>query len=117
MSPEAAAHELVTRLLSAANSDNATIVKAAPGRIYSITGWNAAAVTYLKLYNKATAPASTDTPLHTEYLAASQKFQLSFPRGLNFTAGIGYRLVTGVADNDATAVAAAAVLGLNIDYG
>ena len=116
MTPEAAAHGLTARLLSALNTDNATLVKAAAGKIFSITGWNAATVSYLKLYDKATAPASTDTPLHTEYLKASDKFQLQFPRGLAFPTGIGYRLVTGSADNDTGAVGAAAVLALNIDY-
>jgi hypothetical protein len=116
MTADEVAANLTARLLSAANSDNATVVKAAKGKIYIITGWNAATVSYLKLYDKATAPASTDTPRHTEYLAASQKFQLNFPNGLQFASGIGYRLVTGSADNDTGAVAAAAVLGLNIDY-
>lgn len=45
------------RLISAAGTTNATNVKATPGRVFHIFGYNAAtSVTYLKLYNKATAP-------------------------------------------------------------
>jgi hypothetical protein len=106
------------RLLSAANTDNAAVVKAAAGIVFAIQGVNAAAATrYLKLYNKATAPASTDTPIKTLALQASLPFSFSWlDLGLDFPLGIGYRLVTGSADNDATAVTAGDILGLNIDY-
>lgn len=104
------------RLLSAANSTNATVVKASAGRVTSITGWNAAAVSYLKLYDKATTPDEADTPRHTEYLAASQKFQLTWTKALNFANGISYRIVTDGADNSTASVATAAVLAMNIDY-
>jgi hypothetical protein len=108
----------VHRLLSAANSANATNVKSVPGKLYKLEGWNAAVVTYLKLYDKASAPAETDTPKLTIYLPASLKFNLDFgASGLLFPTGIGYRLVTGNADNDNTSVAAAAVLAFNLVYG
>jgi hypothetical protein len=107
----------VHRLLSAANSANATSVKTVPGKLYKLEGWNAGVVTYLKLYDKASAPAETDTPKLTIYLPASLKFNIDFPQGLNFPTGIGYRLVTGNADNDNTSVAAAAVLAFNLVYG
>lgn len=104
------------RLVSALNTNNAALIAGRPAKLFCITGWNAATVSYLKIYDKVTAPASTDTPRHTEYLAASQKFVIAFPVGLEFQAGLGIRIVTGSADNDDTAVAAAAVLALNMDY-
>lgn len=105
------------RLLSSANTDNATAVKTSAARLYKIRGLNTkASVVYLKLYNKASAPASTDTPVHTLALKASDVFDIPFPDGYYFSLGLGYRLVTGSADNDNTAVASGDVLGLNIDY-
>lgn len=106
----------VERLLSAANTVNATLVRAGNTRVLRISGWNAAAVTYLKLYDKATAPAETDTPVATIYLAASLTFDEQWPNGLSFQKGLGYRLTTAAADNSTAAVAAAAVLAMNIAY-
>ncbi len=108
--------EATARLLSAAADVNATVVKASSGVIYTIEGWNAAVITYLKLYDKATTPSDADTPRRTILLPANTRFALDFPRGLLFAAGIGFRLTTGRADNDTNAVAADAVLALNIDY-
>lgn len=104
------------RLVSAANSDNATVVKNSAGKVFTIQGLNAAAATrWLKLYDKATAPASTDTPKKTYALQASVPFTFNLA-GYQFANGIGFRLVTGSADNDNTAVTAGDILGLNIDY-
>jgi hypothetical protein len=105
------------RLLSAANSDNATLVLAKRVAITNIQGHNAkASAVYVKLYDKATAPASTDTPRKTIYIPASTAFAFDYANGMEFTLGLGYRMVTGNADNDATAVAAGDILGFNIDY-
>ena len=108
----------VKRLVSAAASVNATIVKASGGRVYKITGQNAAAaVRYIKLYNKATAPAETDTPVITLAVAASLPFEFDFGDiGLHFPAGIGYRLTNLNADADTTALTAADILSLNVFY-
>jgi len=104
------------RLPSSANTDNATLVKASPGAIYSVNGYNSSAgVIYLKFYNKATAPTvGTDTPVLTYALPATATF--SFPVPFGFSVGIGYGLVTGAADNNTTAVAAGAILGLSVVY-
>lgn len=106
------------RLVSAANIDNATVAKASAGRVFAIQGYNAnAAVRYLKLYNKATAPSSADTPRRTMALPPSAGFAFDWADiGLAFTTGISYRIVTGSADNDNTSVTAADIVGLNIDY-
>jgi hypothetical protein len=72
----------------------------------------------LKLYNKATAPAETDTPLVTLALQASASFALTLGdgQGLDFNTGIGYRMTTGSADADTGALSSGDVLGFNILY-
>ena len=98
------------RLLSAATT-NATNVKGSAGALGFIYAINLnAAVRYLKLYNKATAPTvGTDTPVATLAIPASTTgagFMLPIPGGAAFTTGIGYATTTGVADADTGAVAA-----------
>jgi hypothetical protein len=119
-SVEAPGPALTARLLSSANTTNGTNVKASAGKVYGIQGYNAvAAVTYLKLYNKATTPTvGTDTPVKTFALPPSSAFALDWARGYEFTTGIGFGLTAtgGGADNSTTAVASGDVLGLNIDY-
>lgn len=107
-----------SRLLSAAGTTNSTLVKGSAGRIYAIHGYNAsAAVKYLKLYNKATAPTvGTNTPVKTIAIPAGVVFAFDWPAGYYFDTGIGFGLTGAVADNDTTALTAADVLGLNVDY-
>lgn len=98
------------RLISAA-STNATSLKASAGTLYSITAVNLnAAVRYLKLYNKASAPTvGTDTPVATIPIPASTTgagFTVEFPFGFDFATGIAYALTTGAGDADTGAVAA-----------
>lgn len=104
------------RLVAAANSVNATNVTDGLTKVVGITGYNGATASYLKLYDKATAPDQNDTPRQTFYLPASLPFRFSFENPISFTKGLGYRLTLNGADNDNNAVAANAVLGLNIDY-
>lgn len=96
-------------LVSAA-STNATSVKAAAGALGFIYAVNLnAAIRYLKLYNKASAPTvGTDTPLATLPIPASTTgagFMLPIPGGLAFTTGIAYALTTGYLASDTGAVA------------
>lgn len=102
------------RLPSSAATNNATLISANPGAVYSVNGYNASAgVIYLKFYDKATAPTvGTDVPVLTYALPATAAF--SFPVPFGFVTGIGYGLVTGAADADNTAVGAGDVLGLSI---
>jgi hypothetical protein len=103
------------RLLSAAASVNATLVSNQPVTLKRISGYNAsAAVVYLKLYDKASAPAETDTPRKTLALPAETAFCLD--QDDLFGTGLGYRLTTASADNSTAAVAAGDIVGLNIDY-
>lgn len=108
----------VARLPSAAATINATVVKATPGTLYGLDCYNAAAaVRYLKLYNKTSAPVpASDTPFRTIALKPSDRTTVAFPTGLVFSAGIAYALTTLAADTDATALTLADVVGLNLDY-
>lgn len=108
-----------SRIVSAAASTNATSAKASAGKVHNIVGWNAAAaLRYLKLYNKASAPTvGTDTPVLTIPLQNGALFNIQFPNGgMYFSTGIAYALTVNAADSDATALTAADVLGLNIAY-
>jgi hypothetical protein len=109
----------IARLVSAAATTNATLVKSSAGRLFKIRGYNAkAAVAYFKLYNKATAPTvGTDTPVLTIPLKASDMFDIDFGAiGLGFATGIGFGITGAVADADTTALVAADVVGLNVMY-
>ena len=97
------------RLVSASGT-NATNVKSAPGAVGFIWAVNLnAAVRFLKLYNKASAPTvGTDTPIATLPIPASATgagFSLAIPNGVAFTTGISYAVTTGYADADTGAVA------------
>ena len=107
------------KLISAATT-NATSVKGSAGQIYSITGFNInAAVRYLKIYDKATAPTvGTDVPKHVYPMPGSTTgggFTLSIPVGQIYTAGIAIAITTGIADTDTGAVAANEIV-INLDY-
>ena len=108
----------ISRIVSSANTTNATSAKASAGDVFFISAYNSnAAVRYLKLYNKASAPTvGTDTPVMTIALVPSTGFVLDLPSPLHFSTGIAYALTTGSADADSTAVGAADILGLNIGY-
>ena len=100
-------------------SPNATgvVVKAAAGQIYNLHCANInAAVRYLKLYDKATAPTAADTPIMTIPLPAGGVPVIFISdHGIPFSNGIAYRAVTGIADNDNTG-ASASETPLNIQY-
>lgn len=99
----------VTRAFSAA-SNNATVVKATPGVVHWIDVTNTnAAIRYFKLYNKATAPTvGTDVPVATYLIPATTGVVRVFYdlTPLSFSAGIGFALVTGLADTDNTSATA-----------
>jgi hypothetical protein len=105
------------RLASSAATTNATVVKNAAGKVYSGSLYNSnAAARYLKFYNKATAPTvGTDVPVWVEYLPPTSKTSFDL-NGVPFSAGISVAIVTGAADNDATAVGAGDIQSLNIGY-
>lgn len=92
------------------------IVKDAAGGLFDITMSNAsAALRYVKLYDKATAPTSSDTPLRTYMLPIGATVVVPVPDGIRFSAGISLRATTLVADSDNTAPAANDVI-VNLGY-
>lgn len=107
------------KLISAATT-NATSVKGSAGQIYAIQVYNInAAVRYLKLYDKATAPTvGTDVPVKVIAIpgsttGAGSNFNINV--GSAFTNGIALAITTGIADTDIGAVAANEII-VNIDY-
>ena len=102
---------LSTSVTISAASTNATSVKASAGQLYGIYCTNVnAAIRYLKIYNKASAPTvGTDTPVLVFGIpgnTAGAGFAIEFSNGLAFGTGIAFALTTGVANSDTGAVAA-----------
>jgi hypothetical protein len=95
-------------LVSAATT-NATNIKASSGTLYGYEIFNAAAaVRFVKLFNKATAPTpGTDTPFRTIGIPAGGTKNFNSDIGIAMGTGIGVATTTGIADLDNTAVAAA----------
>lgn len=96
-----------TSSINSAATTNATVAKNKAGYITSIYASNAnAAVRYLKIYNKATAPTvGTDTPVLVYAIPAAGSINFDL-EGQRFSNGISYAVTTGVADSDTGAVAA-----------
>lgn len=106
----------VSRIPTSAASVNGTVAKASAGYLFGVSAFNASGLgKWLKIYNKATAPGGGDTPIISIYLPPNTGFSKSFG-GLAFAAGIAYQLVLNAIDNDATAIAAGDVLGVNVEY-
>jgi hypothetical protein len=84
------------------------IIKAAKGQIFDLHICNqAAAIRYVKLYDKATAATASDTPVRTYAIPASTTIALPVTSaGIEYLIGIGIRGTTGVADSDTGAPAA-----------
>ena len=105
---------------TSAASTNATSVKASAGQVYSVQAFNVnAAVRYLKLYNKASAPTvGTDAPVKTLAIpgnTAGAGFVINWDKGLAFGTGIAFALTTEATDAGTTGVAANEIT-INIDY-
>lgn len=95
-------------LISAATT-NATSVKASAGMLNNcIVSNNGAAVAYIKLYNKASAPTvGTDIPVLTALVPVNGTISLELGAyAERFTTGIAYAITGGMAVADVTAVAA-----------
>ncbi|MGX9144971.1 hypothetical protein [Mesorhizobium sp. 128a] len=108
-----------SRIVSSANTTNATVAKASTGWLFGLMGLNTTGTAiYLKVYNKATSPTvGTDTPVLTIPIPASGLFSINFNAApYYFSAGISYALTGAAADADTTAVSAGAITGLNLQY-
>jgi hypothetical protein len=108
------------RLISEATT-NITVVKASAGQLTTITAvsLNDAAVSYLKLYDKATAPVlATDIPVMTIAIPTNAQgagIVIPISNGLNFSNGIALALTSGIEDTNAVSVLAKEVV-LNFTY-
>ena len=104
---------LTTNAIMAA-STNATVVKGSAGSLQTVVvSNNSTVIAYLKIYDKATAPTcGTDVPVLRFQIpaTAASPFTLELDGGRSFANGIGYCVVTGIADNSTTAVAASAYI-------
>ena len=102
-------------LVSAATT-NATSVKASAGQVF---GWfvvnTASAYRYVKFHNTAGTPTAGSGVVWVLGIPGGGAANLAFETGIAFTTGIAITTVTGVADTDATAVAAND-LNINIFY-
>jgi hypothetical protein len=90
-------------------------IKASAGEIAWYITNQASSVRYVKLYDKATAPSSSDTPLLTIGIPANSAANVLAPAGVNTANGIGIRGTTGVADNDTGAPTANDII-VNVFY-
>jgi hypothetical protein len=109
---------ITTYALNSAAGSNLVAVKATAGSLYGARVFNAgAAIAYLKLYNKATAPVlATDVPVMVLPIAAGALAGLDLGSlGSRFGLGIAIATTGLAADTDATAVAAAQ-LKIQLDY-
>lgn len=98
--------------VNSAASTNATSTKASAGTVWSVQASNInAAVRYLKLYNKASAPTvGTDVPVLTVPLPAGGVAQVDGgANGLRFGTGIAWALTVSAADSATDAVAASEI--------
>jgi hypothetical protein len=96
----------------AAASTNATNIKASAGRLIGYQLQNTtASIVYVKMHNQATTPTAGASVLFPIPIPANGKAELTVDGGIAFGTGIGYTIVTGPADADATAVTAGAVVG------
>lgn len=100
-----------SHLVSAATT-NATIVKAAAGRV---VGWSfsnsSASWRYVKLHNISTTPTAGAGVVRTIGVAPGGVSSFKLEGGIAFTVGIGLTAVTGSADADATAVSVGDIVG------
>jgi hypothetical protein len=99
-----------------ANQDSQNI-KASAGQLYGYAMYNTAStVRYVKVYNKATAPTSADTPALRILVPPGGGANLPVgDTGIAFGSGIGIRITTGVGDGDTGTATANDVL-LNLWY-
>lgn len=109
--------------LVATNSTNSNLIQIGQHTVFSIElGGIGAAPAYVKLYDKATAPTcGTDIPVKTLIIPVASTAangagsNLPFPIGIQVQNGLGICVTGGIADNDATSVAASSFV-VNVDY-
>ena len=112
---------MFTKQISSVATNNAQRIRANGNKLISINAFNAgAAVAYVKIYNQSTIPApATDVPFYVLAVPATGNARVDFgdeKTAMQMPAGLGLAIVTGAADTDNIAVAAAQ-LKVVITYG
>ena len=107
-------------LISTGNSQDATVIKSSAGVLGYIFASNVnSSPMYVKIYDKATAPTSSDTPKIRMLVPGSTTGSgnnMPIPLyGARFSNGISFRIVTTSPDSGNTGVAAGEVI-LNYGY-
>lgn len=107
----------LTAYLRSLATVNLTSVKTSAGNVIDIFALNTnAAIRYLKLYNKASAPVvASDVPVLVIPLPPSQQIRIAPNGPIRFATGIAYAMTAAIANTDATAVAADEITGF-INY-
>lgn len=84
------------------------LVKGSAGLVGGLTlgNCNNSQNMFVKLYDKASIPLSSDTPVATFSCNPGQQLAVAIPGGIQFANGIGIRVTGLYADNDATGAAA-----------
>jgi hypothetical protein len=118
---DASGYRLFHHALSAA-STNATVVKSSPASVGLITvfhigggGGGGNDNRFVKIYNKATTPTSSDTPILTLVVHRNETAVIAPAIPLFLSEGLSYRMTANYADSDNTAVSAGE-LAINIAY-
>lgn len=77
-------------------------VKTSAGQLYGYYLYNnsSSATRFVKIYDKASAASSSDTPVMTLPIPAGSAANVSFGAGIAFASGISVRATTAIADND-----------------
>ena len=103
-------------LAAASANQDSQHPKASAGVLYGLDVTNSnTVVRYIKIYDLASGATSASTPYRRYMIPAGGGFIKSWPYGIVMATGIGFRLTTGSADNDAAAVAASEIM-VNMDY-
>ena len=109
----------VYRLPQSLAGNNAASIKNTACKLAKIVGYNAAAaVRYLRIYNKNSAPiVGIDTPVLIIPLPPSSTFEFNLADiGYHLTSGLAIAITGAAPTTDNTAIAANDILGLNIIY-
>ena len=91
------------RKLGVATADGNALISAGAGNLLALILTVGATARYYKVYDKATAPASADTPIMTIYVPAGDTVVVNLAEvGLPFSLGLGIRASALGPDADTT---------------
>ena len=97
------------------DSAQATSLKTTAGQVYKASFYNVGtSPAYVRFYDETGVPTTSNTPVYRMVVPANTSGAGcidTFPDGMQFTSGIGFRCTGGAADNDATALQSGAVYG------